>query len=63
MTMTWLRAENSRIPCSIGVSSRSGELELMTVNTDGSRSSVASSMPRAIRTISIASMFRWRPSE
>ena len=51
------------MPCSIGVSRRSGELELMTVKIDGSRSSVASSTPRAIRTISSASRFRWRPSD
>ena len=61
--MTWFRADISRMPWSIGVSSRSGELELMTVKTDGSRSSVSSSMPRAMRTISIASRLRWRPSE
>ena len=35
----------------------------MTVKIDGSRSSVAWSMPRAMRAISIASRFRWRPSE
>ena len=35
----------------------------MTVKIDGSRSSVAWSIPRAMRAISIASRFRWRPSE
>ena len=49
------------MPWSIGVSRRSGDDELMTVKTDGSRSSVASSTPRAIRTISIASRLRCRP--
>ena len=63
MTTTWLRDDISRMPWSIGVSSRSGDDELMTVKTEGSRSSVASSMPRAIRTISMASRFRCRPSE
>ena len=61
MTITWLRDENSMIPWSIGVSSRSGELELITVKIDGSRSSVASSTPRAIRMSSSASRLRWRP--
>ncbi len=37
------------IPCNIGVSIRSGELELITVKIDGSRSRVASSTPRAMR--------------
>ena len=37
------------MPCSIGASRRSGDDELTTVNTDGSRSSVASSTWRAMR--------------
>ena len=61
ITMTWLRDANSIIPCDIGVSRRSGDDELTTVNTDGSRSSVASSTCRAIRDISITSRLRWRP--
>ena len=40
ITMTWLRLENSMIPCSIGVSRRNGELELMTLKIDGSCSNV-----------------------
>ena len=61
MQITWFRAEYSRIPWSIGVSSRSGDDELMTVKIDGSRSRVASSTPRTIRAISSASRFRCRP--
>ena len=61
ITTTWLRAENSMMPCSIGVSRRSGELELITVKIDGSRSSVSSSIPRAIRVISRQSRLRCRP--
>ena len=63
MQMTWFRADISRMPWSIGVSSRSGDDELMTVNNDGSRSSVSWSIPRAIRAISMASVIRCRPSE
>ena len=61
MHTTWLWAANSMIPWSIGASSRSGELELTTVKTDGSRSIVAASTPRAMRTISSTSTLRWRP--
>ena len=61
MHTTWLCAANSMIPWSIGASRRSGELELTTVKTDGSRSIVAWSTPRAMRTISRTSTFRWRP--
>jgi hypothetical protein len=43
MTTTWLRDEYSIIPCSIGVSRRSGEDELITVKIDGSRSRVSAS--------------------
>ena len=43
ITITWLRDENSMMPCSIGRSRRSGDDELMTLNTDGSRCKVASS--------------------
>ena len=43
ITITWLRDENSMMPCSIGRSRRSGDDELITLNTDGSRCSVASS--------------------
>jgi hypothetical protein len=63
MQTTWLRSANAMIPCSIGKSSRSGELEFTTVNTDGSSSSFASSIPREMRTISSTSRFRCRPSE
>jgi len=45
------------------VSSRSGELELMIDRIDGSRSSVASSMPRPMRAISMPSRLRCRPSD
>jgi hypothetical protein len=41
MQTTWLCFANSMIPWSIGASRRSGELELTTVKTDGSRSIVA----------------------
>ena len=51
----------AHIPCDIGVSRRSGEFELTTENTDGSRSNVASSMPRAMRAISNTSRLRCRP--
>ena len=43
ITISWLRDANSIMPCNIGRSRRSGEEELTTVNTDGSRCSVASS--------------------
>ena len=56
ITTGWLRDAISMMPCNIGVSRRSGELELMTVKIDGSRSSVASSTPRAMRVISMQSM-------
>ena len=45
ITTGWLRDAISMMPCNIGVSRRSGELELMTVKIDGSRSRVASSTP------------------
>ena len=61
MHTTWLRSANAIIPWSIGASRRSGELELTTVKTDGSSSSVSSDTPRAIRTISRASVLRCRP--
>ena len=61
ITITWLRADSSMIPCSIGVSSRSGDDELITVNSEGSRSSVSSSTCRAMRVISSTSQLRWRP--
>ena len=61
MHTIWPRRANSMIPWSIGASSRSGELELTTVNTDGSRSIVASSTPREMRTISRTSTLRCRP--
>ena len=51
ITIGWLRPDSSIMPCSIGASRRSGDDELMTVNTDGSRSSVSSSTPRAMRAI------------
>ncbi|CAB4699067.1 unannotated protein [freshwater metagenome] len=60
-TTIWLRDENSMMPCSIGMSRRNGELVLMTVKIDGSRSSVSSSIWRAMRTISRQSRLRWRP--
>jgi hypothetical protein len=63
MHTTWLRSANAMIPCSIGASRRNGEDEFTTVNTDGSSSSCSSLMPRAMRTISSTSTFRWRPSE
>ena len=43
ITITWLRDENSMMPCSIGRSRRNGDDELMTLNADGSRCSVDSS--------------------
>ena len=58
MMTGWLCCANSIMPCDIGTSRRSGEFELMTVMSDGSRSRVAWSMPRAIRTISMQSMLR-----
>jgi hypothetical protein len=63
MHTTWLRSAKAMMPCSIGASSRSGELEFTTVNTDGCSSSWASSIPQAIRTISSTSRLRCRPSE
>ncbi len=60
-TTTWLRRAICNTPSSIGVSSRSGEDELMTVNSDGSRSSASSSIPRARRAISMPSRMRSRP--
>ena len=41
MHTIWLRSAKAMTPCDIGVSRRSGELVLTTVNTDGSTSSVA----------------------
>ncbi len=61
ITTGWLRCAIWMMPSSIGVSMRSGELELMTVKTEGSRSSVSSSMPRAMRVISMASRLRPMP--
>ena len=63
ITTHWLRRAISMIPCNIGSSSRSGELELMIVSSDGSHSSCASEMPRAIRAISMPSRMRSVPSE
>ena len=63
MHTIWLRSAKAMTPCDIGVSRRSGELVLTTVNTDGSTSSVAASTPRAMRTISSTSRLRCRPSE
>ena len=61
ITIGWLCRANSIIPCDIGVSRRSGEFELTTVKTDGSRRMAASSMPREMRAISMMSRLRWRP--
>ncbi len=61
ITTTWLRRAIWMTPSSIGVSSLNGDDELMTVNSEGSRSSVSSSSPRAILTISMASRMRSRP--
>ena len=60
-TTTWLRLAIWKMPSHIGSSSRSGDEELMMVKSEGSRSSAASSIPRAILTISKASRLRWRP--
>ena len=59
----WLRLDISMMPWLIGTSRVSGELVLMIVTRLGSASIWASVALRAIRTISIASMLRWRPSE
>ncbi len=60
-TTAWLCWANSMMPWAIGMSSRSGEFVFTTVISDGSRSSVAWSMPRAMRTISMQSRLRCRP--
>ena len=62
-TTTWLRAEYCRIPSSMGVSRRSGELLFTMVKMDGSVSSWSSLTPRAMRTISRQSRLRCAPSE
>ena len=59
----WLRDDISMMPCSIGVSSFSGELVLMMVKSEGSRSSCSAMMPRAMRAISMPSRMRSLPSE
>ena len=60
-TTGWLWRANSIMPWAIGMSRRSGELVFTTVMSDGSRSMVAWSTPRAMRVISMQSMLRWRP--
>ena len=62
-TTTWLRAEYCRIPSSIGVSRRSGELQFTTVKIDGCASRSSWVTPRTMRTISRQSWLRWAPSE
>ena len=61
--MIWLRADISMMPCSIGVSSLSGEELLITENSEGSRSICSALMPRAMRAISRPSRLRSLPSE
>jgi hypothetical protein len=52
------------IPAAIGESRRKGELVLITVTNEGSRSSCSRLMPpRAIRAISIPSRMRFQPKE
>jgi hypothetical protein len=62
ITIGWLCRAISITPSSIGPSYCSGEFELTTVKSDGSRSSCSAEMPRAIRAISIASRMRTAPS-
>ena len=61
--MIWLREDISKMPCSMGVSRRSGEELLMMENSEGSRSICSWLMPRAMRAISKPSWLRSLPSE
>ena len=61
--MIWLRDDISMMPCSIGVSSRSGDELLMMENNEGSASICSREMPRAMRAISSPSWLRSLPSE